>query len=202
VGPIPDTYLSELRTFFAARATTWDAKFGHDMPAYRAAVDEAGIGAGAVAVDVGCGTGRALPALRAAVGPTGTVLGLDATPQMLAEARAHGRDSGAYLLLADARRLPLPDASVDAVFAAGLLSHLPDAAAGLRELARVTRAGGRLVLFHPSGRAALAARRGRSLRPDEPLAEAPLRRSTAATGWRLHRYDDAEHRFLAIAVRA
>ncbi len=50
-------YLTETRAFFACRAATWDAKFGDDIPAYRAAVDEAGISRGGVVADVGCGTG-------------------------------------------------------------------------------------------------------------------------------------------------
>jgi ubiquinone/menaquinone biosynthesis C-methylase UbiE len=126
---------------------------------------------------------------------------VDITPQMLAVAQDHGHGRLAGLVLADARRLPLAGASVDAVFAAGLISHLPDAGAGLAELARVTRPGGRLVLFHPTGRAALAARHGRTLRPDEPLAEAPLRRSLHETGWLLGSYDDGPRRFLAVATR-
>jgi hypothetical protein len=52
-------------------AATWNTRFGDDMPAYTAAVARAGIRAGGVAIDVGCGTGRALPALRRAVGPDG-----------------------------------------------------------------------------------------------------------------------------------
>ena len=65
----------------------------------------------------------------------------------------------------------------------------------------MTRPGGLLVLFHPSGRAALAARHGRVLSPDELLAEGVLRRCTAATGWQLTAYDDAPHRFFALAER-
>jgi len=62
--------------------------------------------------------------------------------------------------------------------------------------------GGLLIfLFHPSGRAALAARHGRTLEPDEPLAVSQLQRSTRNTGWCLTTCDDAEHRFLAIATR-
>jgi SAM-dependent methyltransferase len=180
---------------------TWDTKFGDDMPAYAAAVAQARIRVGGTVADIGCGTGRALRALREAVGPHGVVVAIDITPEMLREARGAGRGANAGLLLADARRLPLADACADAVFAAGLVSHLPDTEAGLRELARVTRPGGRLVLFHPSGRAALAARHGRALSPDEPLAAVPLRRLTRATGWKLTTYDDAADRFFALAIR-
>jgi len=194
-------YLTETRAFFAVRAATWDAKFGDDLPAYAAAIARAGVRHDGTVVDVGCGTGRALPALRQAVGPRGTVIAVDVTPEMLLAARAAGRAAHAALVLADARRLPLADDSADAVFAAGLVSHLPDTEAGLGELARITRPRGLLVLFHPSGRAALAARHGRALTPDEPLASGPLRQSTRATGWDLAIYDDAADHFFALAVR-
>jgi ubiquinone/menaquinone biosynthesis C-methylase UbiE len=118
------------------------------------------------------------------------MLGADFTPQMLAMARTRARSERATLLLADANHLPLCDQSVDAVFAAGLLTHLPDAGTGLAELARITRPGGRLILFHPSGRAALAARHGRT-----------LRHTARRTGWRLDTYDDPPHRFHATATR-
>jgi SAM-dependent methyltransferase len=197
-----DAFIERTREFFGARAATWDVKFGHDLPVYAAAIAAAGIRRGGVAVDVGCGTGRALPALREAVGSDGTVVGLELTPEMLAQARSTGwADSGDLLVLADARRLPFADASVDALFAAGLVNHLPDPAAGLAELARVSRAGGLLILFHPVGRATLAARHGRTISPEETLSSGPLRRETAAAGWELAAYDDAADRFLAVAVR-
>ncbi len=199
---MPDAYLERTREFFGIRAATWDTRFGHDMPVYAAAIAEAGIRRAGVAVDAGCGTGRALPALRDAVGPDGTVIGLEVTPQMLAEARSKGWAASATLLvLGDARALPFAGASVDAVFAAGLVHHLPDPRAGLAELARVTRPGGILVLFHPVGRAVLAARHGRTISPDEILSPAPLRAATTATGWDLAAYEDAPDRFFALAIR-
>ena len=194
-------YITETRAFFSCRAATWDTRFGDDLPGYAAAIAEAGIARGGVVIDVGCGTGRALPPLRDAVGPAGAVVAVDLTPEMLDVARPASQAARAALVLADARRLPFAAASADAVFAAGLVNHLPDAEAGLAELARITRPGGRLVLYHPSGRAALAARHGRTLSPTEPLSAAPLRRSTQATGWRLAAYDDAADRFFAVAVR-
>src|SRR5438874_7029042 len=94
-----DAFIERTREFFAARAATWDTRFGHDMPVYAAAIAEAGIARGGIAVDVGCGTGRALPALRDSVGPDGTVIGLELTPQMLAQARSKGWAASADLLL-------------------------------------------------------------------------------------------------------
>jgi SAM-dependent methyltransferase len=105
------------------------------------------------------------------------------------------------LLLADIGALPLKAQSLDAVFAAGLIAHLPHPADNLRELRRVVRPGGTLALFHPIGRAALAARQGRQITPDDLRAEANLRPLLAGSGWRMTSYVDEEARFLALAVR-
>ncbi|WP_238439817.1 class I SAM-dependent methyltransferase, partial [Frankia sp. AgB1.8] len=210
-------HVRESQAFFGIRAAGWDTKFGDDLPAYAAAVRELGVRPGAAVLDAGCGTGRALPALQDAVGPAGRVLALDVTPEMLAATRQAGRADAASLVLADARRLPLADQSLDAVFAAGLVHHLPDMAAGVAELARVSRPGARLAIFHPSGRPPRPAPpprpppprpprpppppHGRTLRPDEPLSAARLGPLLAAGGWRLDGYDDPPHRFLALATR-
>ncbi|MFI1992177.1 class I SAM-dependent methyltransferase [Actinoplanes sp. NPDC020271] len=194
-------YLSESRAFFTARAANWDRTFGDDLPAYAKAVREAGVRPGDTVLDVGCGTGRALPALAGATGPSGRVIGLDCTPDMLAEACRAGRNGAATLVVGDARRLPIGAATVDVIFAAGLINHLPDPVAGLTELARVTRAGGTLAMFHPVGRAALATRHGRTLRPDEALGEGRLAPLLADTGWMLTSYEDGDDRFLALARR-
>ncbi|MET9040408.1 class I SAM-dependent methyltransferase [Streptomyces mirabilis] len=160
-----------------------------------------GIGAGQTVLDLGCGTGRALPALRAGVGDKGVVLGVDVTAAMLDAATRHGRDELAALLLADACHLPLPSDSVDGIFSAGLINHLPEPAPALGEWARVTAPGGTLLLFHPSGRVERAARHGRPLDPEDPLAETNLRPALDAAGWRLAHYEDARHHLLARAVR-
>lgn len=204
------------RAFFGPRAAGWEERFPADEPSYERAVAELGAPRGGVALDAGCGSGRALRYLRAAVGPNGRVLGVDVTPEMLATAVRRGRGRAAAagaggpvadlvwadLVLADVRRLPLPVASVDAVFAAGLLPHLADPVAGLQELARVCRPGGRLALFHPIGRAALAHRHGHDPAEDDVRAPAVITAVLTASGWRPLTIDDGEDRYLVTARRS
>ena len=192
---------THVQEFFGARAADWDSRFPDDGPAYAAAVAELGLRSGDRVLDAGCGTGRALPPLRAAVGRSGVVVGADLTPAMLEAAVRAGRGREGQLLLADVAALPLRPESLDAVFAAGLIAHLPQPGENLRELARVVRPGGTLALFHPIGRAALAARQGRQITPDDLRAEPNLRPLLAGSGWRMTSYADEDTRFLALAVR-
>lgn len=192
---------THVQEFFGARAAHWDSRFPDDGPAYAAAVARMRLRTGDRVLDAGCGTGRALPPLRAAVGGTGVVVGADLTPAMLEAAVRAGRDRDGRLLLADVTALPLRDESLDAVFAAGLVAHLPNPAENLVELARVVRPGGSLALFHPIGRAALAARQGRQISPDDLRAEHNLGPLLAASGWDMTSYVDEDARFLALAAR-
>ncbi|WP_458248067.1 class I SAM-dependent methyltransferase [Streptomyces sp. MAI_2237] len=192
---------THVQEFFGTRAADWDSRFPDDGPAYASAVADLGLREGDRVLDAGCGTGRALTPLRAAVGATGVVVGVDLTPAMLQAAVGAGRDRDGRLLLADVAALPLRSGSLDAVFAAGLIAHLPRPDQNLRELARVVRPGGTLALFHPIGRAALAARQGRTITPDDLRAEPNLRPLLAGSGWRMTSYVDEDTRFLALAVR-
>lgn len=100
--------------------------------------------AGERCVDLGCGTGWATRWLAERVQPGGEVIGVDAAPRMLDIARQTGGLGTRYLhgRLLD---LPLPDASVDAVFSMEALYYV-DIQSALHEAARITRPGGRLVL--------------------------------------------------------
>jgi SAM-dependent methyltransferase len=96
---------------------------------------------GGDALDAACGTGR-YAAYLAARGHR--VVGVDSSPDMLDRARArvpHGE-----FLLGDLHQLPLPDDSVDIAVSALALSHAPDLAPVMAELARVLRPGGHLVI--------------------------------------------------------
>ena len=95
--------------------------------------------AGALVVDVGAGTGAATRAALAA--GAGAVVAVDGAIGMLAHRASH-RPAAA---VGDMLALPFAAAAFDAAVAAFSLNHLADPAAGLREMARVTRPGGPLL---------------------------------------------------------
>jgi ubiquinone/menaquinone biosynthesis C-methylase UbiE len=133
----------ETQAFFALRAAGWEERFPDDDPRYEQAVRELRPAVGGRVLDAGCGSGRALPFLRRAVGPDGLLVGLDVTPEMLAEACRLGRHHLAGLVVADGELPPFRDRSFDAIFAAGFVSHVEEPQTGLAELARITAPGGR-----------------------------------------------------------
>jgi ubiquinone/menaquinone biosynthesis C-methylase UbiE len=105
---------------------------------------------GEAVLDLGCGPGTDLPALAAAVGGSGWVIGVDHDPAMAAEAaRRTAELSTVEIRQGDAHELPVHGASLDAARTDRVLQHVTDPAAVLREVRRVLRAGGRLGMAEP-----------------------------------------------------
>jgi 2-polyprenyl-3-methyl-5-hydroxy-6-metoxy-1,4-benzoquinol methylase len=94
-------------------------------------------------LDVGCGPGTITVDLAARVAP-GRVLGIDVSPDPLAEARAAAERAGVAVTfeVGDVYALAAADDSFDVVHAHQVLQHLTDPVAALREMARVCRPGG------------------------------------------------------------
>jgi demethylmenaquinone methyltransferase/2-methoxy-6-polyprenyl-1,4-benzoquinol methylase len=122
------------------------------------AAEATGLGNGANALDVCCGTGDLAIALARVVGRGGQVTGLDFSSEMLERARRKPRQDGAAEISwvqGDATAMPFADNSFSAVTIGFGLRNLPDPEAGLHELARVVRPGGKVVVLEitqpPSG---------------------------------------------------
>lgn len=104
-----------------------------------------GVSPGAVALDVCCGTGDLALALARA---GAEVAAIDFCPEMVALAQSKApRSRRPRLMVADALRLPFPDATFDVVTVAFGIRNVVDPVAGLREMARVCRPGGRVAVL-------------------------------------------------------
>jgi len=98
-------------------------------------------------LDVGCGTGFATEGL---LRETERVHGLDQSPHQLAKAfEKFGRRGPVRFYLGDAERLPFASNSFDVVWSSGSIEYWPDPEATLRELRRVGKPGGQVLVVGP-----------------------------------------------------
>ncbi|WP_324663241.1 class I SAM-dependent methyltransferase [Haloarcula sediminis] len=112
------------------------------------AVDALGLSPGDTVAEMGCGTGANVPELRERVGPTGQVVGLDITREMLRAARRHPDRTGPSVdyLRADATRPPVRN--VDAVLGTFVAGLFPDPAAVVDAWCDCVVPGGRVALLN------------------------------------------------------
>lgn len=110
----------------------------------RRALGSAGLQSGMQVIDVGTGTGLVAREAARIVGSRGSVLGVDPSAAMLANAPA---TAGLRLAVGRAESIPAPDASADFLSLGYALRHVSDLSVAFREFARVLRPGGRLCLL-------------------------------------------------------
>ena len=110
-----------------------------------------GLKAGDHVLDVGCGTGDDARALAAQVGATGRVVGIDTSERLISEARerSRGAELPVEFHLQDIHFLNAPDATFHACRADRTFQHLDQPQEALRQMVRVTRAGGIVCLCEP-----------------------------------------------------
>jgi len=112
-------------------------------------VDSLNLSRGDTVLDLGCGPGPTLELLRERVGPTGMVLGVDLTRELLARARARVERAGwqnVHLLQADVSALPL-QSDFDGLCASFLAGMLTDPKATLEDWLDGLAPGGRLAVL-------------------------------------------------------
>ena len=143
-----ETLSARARDLFAPLGPTYDRyarllSFGQDPRWRRFMVSRLPVGTGHVVADVA--TGTAAVALEVVRQKGCEVVGVDQSPEMLAEARRRlllaGETKRVRLVEASAQELPFENESFDGLTGAYLLRYLDDHPAGLRELARVLRPG-------------------------------------------------------------
>jgi ubiquinone/menaquinone biosynthesis C-methylase UbiE len=150
--------LAATRAFYGRWAGLYDALATAPGVASwrRRAVDALALSPGDTVVEMGCGSGANLPLLRDAVGPTGTVVGVDVTRELLDVARDRAAAEGwsnVHCIQADAREAPLAG-DVDAVLASFVVGMLSEPGAAVAEWCALCGPGGRVALlnFQRSGR--------------------------------------------------
>lgn len=121
---------------------------------------------GKTALDLGCGTGYG-SSLLAGSGAR-AVLAFDISPDAIASAREQSLAVGPLFAVASADSIPLPDHSLDMVACIEVIEHVADADAVLREITRVIRSDGRMLLSTPN-RLVASAGRGPAQAPVNPF---------------------------------
>ena len=102
-----------------------------------------------IVLDIGCGAGVDTLIAAIAVGPQGSVTGIDLIPEMLKRARANLRKTSLKNVTfqkGSAERLPFSDETFDVVISNGVFNLIPDKAMALKEVFRVLKSSGRFLL--------------------------------------------------------
>ena len=196
----------QLQEYFDQLAPTWDKELTRErLKCLGNIVKELGIKPGYYVLDIGSGTGVLLPFLIAELGDEGKVIALDFSAEMLGQAQAKNFPPIVGFAQADVLAIPLADNSVDMAICNSVFPHFNDKARALKEIVRVLRNNGRLVICHTISRAMinqLHQSAGGIVASDLLPDESQLRGLIKQAGLRVTHFEDSPERYLVIAEKS
>ena len=197
----------QIKEYFDQLAPSWDKKVEISEENLRwlgSVIKEFDISQESCVLDIGSGTGILLPFLLTEMGDVGRIIALDISSEMLRQSKAKGLQPTVDFAQADAIALPFADRSVDLAICNSVFPHFSDKAKALKEIARVLRNGGRLVICHTMSREMLNQLHqsiggvvSNDLLPDE----AQMRELIKQAGLKIARFVDSPKRYLVIASK-
>lgn len=111
----------------------------------RKVVEMAELSRDSLVVEIGSGTGYTTEEI-AKIVPPERIFCVDITPEQINKAR---NKIGANFMIGDAENLPFKDRVFDSAISAGSIEYWPNPLEGIREMARVTKSGGKIVILAP-----------------------------------------------------
>jgi ubiquinone/menaquinone biosynthesis C-methylase UbiE len=143
-----------LKAFFNDRADIWDENIAeNDTTKLEWMAERLRLQSGMNVLDVGTGTGVFLPYILSRIGISGSIVALDIAEEMLKKAQA--KDFGKYIEYRNAEviDIPLDSGIIDCVICYSSFPHFRNKPKALREMRRVMKNGGSLLICHTSSRA-------------------------------------------------
>lgn len=178
--------VEQITKYYSWRASNYDAGTGFEVEHHAEALRLANIQEGQHILDIACGTGRATVGLAQAAGPTGRVDALDLSEAMLEQARRKIEklelSDRVHFKQGNAKELPYPEEAFDLVYNGYMFDLIPldGFMPILKEMARVLKPGGKLVLVNmskPDNRKTFFERiyeRGWAVMPCRPVLMSPF----------------------------
>jgi ubiquinone/menaquinone biosynthesis C-methylase UbiE len=196
----------QLQEYFDQLAPTWDKEFTPErLKCLGNIIKELGIKPGYHVLDIGSGTGVLLPFLIAGLGDEGKIVALDFSAEMLGQAQAKNFPPTVGFAQADVLAIPLNDNSVDLAICNSAFPHFNDKVKALKEIVRVLRNNGRVVICHTMSREMLNRLHqsiGGIVASDLLPDEFQLRGLIKQAGLRITHFEDSPERYLVIAEKS
>ena len=195
----------QLQEYFDQLAPNWDKEITEERrECLSNVIRELGIKSGDYVLDIGTGTGILLPFLIAELGGRGKIIALDLSSQMLRHARAKEPQPIVDSVQADVIAIPLVDNCVDLAICNSAFPHFSDKTRALKEISRVLKNDGRLVICHAMSREAINQLHksiGGVIANDLLPDEVELTKLVGQTNLEIIHLEDGPGRYLVIAEK-